>query len=158
MRRTILQKAVYYASLAALVAAVGKGALAWSRSGKAIVRVEWQTASEFNTLGFNLYRSESPEGPFEKANQDLILARNDPVAGGSYNFTDQVRQPGMTVYYQLEEVETGGATSRHGPIQGRSERVNQQETLIAVGLAVVGALGLALVWPIQPKKKTADHP
>ena len=40
--------------------------------GSARVVVEWSTASELDTAGFNLYRSESPDGPFEKVNQNLI--------------------------------------------------------------------------------------
>ena len=37
------------------------------------VRVEWSTETEMNTAGFNLYRGESADGPFDvKVNDQLI--------------------------------------------------------------------------------------
>ena len=37
------------------------------------VRVEWITETEMNTAGFNLYRGESADGPFDvKVNAQLI--------------------------------------------------------------------------------------
>ncbi|MBI4790624.1 MAG: hypothetical protein HY782_26645, partial [Chloroflexi bacterium] len=80
------------------------------------ITVQWTTASEVNTAGFNLYRGERKEGPFTKINPQLIPASNDSLVGGKYRFQDANVTPGQTYYYQLEDVETGGATTRHGPI------------------------------------------
>lgn len=41
----------------------GFGYIAWSGSSQASVLVEWTTASELDTAGFNLYRSLEPDGP-----------------------------------------------------------------------------------------------
>jgi hypothetical protein len=81
------------------------------------VTVEWSTASELNTAGFNLYRGDSREGPFTRINPELISASTDPLVGGSYVYTDNQVSPGRTYYYQLEEVETSGRTN----IQGTQE-------------------------------------
>ncbi|HEY65208.1 MAG TPA: hypothetical protein G4O02_11620, partial [Caldilineae bacterium] len=83
--------------------------------------VEWSTETEVNTVGFNLYRAESPDGPFEKINKELIPASPDPLAGGHYVYTDTNVIAGRTYYYQLEDVESTGATTRHGPIVVRAE-------------------------------------
>lgn len=80
------------------------------------VVVEWTTATEINTAGFNLYRGERAEGPFTKINAELIAASPDPLLGGKYRFEDTYVVSGQTYYYELEDVEYGGATARHGPI------------------------------------------
>ena len=78
--------------------------------------VEWSTESEVNLAGFNIYRSESPEGPYVKLNDTLIPAAPDPIAGGSYSYTDATAEPGVTYCYQLEDVELDGKATMHGPI------------------------------------------
>ena len=82
----------------------------------AAVIVEWTTESEVNLAGFNVYRSESPDGPYVKLNDTLIPAAPDPIAGGSYSYTDATAERGVTYYYQLEDVELDGKATMHGPI------------------------------------------
>jgi hypothetical protein len=80
------------------------------------VVVEWTTASEINTSGFNLYRSERADGPYVKINAQVIPASTDPLVGGQYRFEDVTVTAGQTYYYELEDVELDGASTRHGPI------------------------------------------
>ena len=87
----------------------------------ATVIVEWTTESEVNLAGFNIYRSESPDGPYVKLNDTLIPAGPDPVTGGRYSYTDQTAEPGVTYYYQWEDVELDGTATMHGPIVAVSE-------------------------------------
>jgi len=79
--------------------------------------ITWKTASEVNTAGFNLYRAASPDGPWQKINDQLLPPSQDPVSGGSYSFTDKSANAGQTYYYQLEEVELSGDTARFDPIK-----------------------------------------
>jgi hypothetical protein len=83
----------------------------------ALVIVEWTTESEVNLAGFNLYRSDEPEGPYLKVNDALIPASHDPVTGGSYVYTDTAVTAGVTYYYKLEDVELDGSSTMHGPIE-----------------------------------------
>lgn len=83
------------------------------------ITVEWTTESEMNTAGFLLYRSESPDGPFERITAELIPASPDPVLGGHYVYTDTDVLPGRVYFYQLEDVEFDGTGTRHGPIEAR---------------------------------------
>ena len=76
------------------------------------VRVEWSTETEMNTAGFNLYRGESADGPFDvKVNDQLIPPAADPLTGGKYQYVDKTARAGVTYYYRLEEVERNGGTN-----------------------------------------------
>lgn len=111
-------------------------------SGTAIT-VEWSTASELNTAGFNLYRGDSKDGPYTRINPELIPASPDPLVGGTYTFTDTNVLPGHTYYYQVEEVETSGATNRPGLVEVTADSGPNPLVLIAsagVGIAIVGAI------------------
>jgi len=121
-------------------------------SAAATVTIEWSTASELNTAGFNLYRSTSQQGPFTRINDHLIPASPDPLVGGSYIFTDTGVTAGQVYYYQLEDVEIGGATTRHGPVQVRAERSFSPATFLAAALLVSAAAGWAAL--SAPKRRT----
>jgi hypothetical protein len=79
--------------------------------GRPIV-IQWSTESEVNTAGFNIYRAESEAGPWIQINDRLIPGSLDPLRGSSYVFTDTEVLAGKTYWYELEEVELGGKTTR----------------------------------------------
>jgi hypothetical protein len=79
------------------------------------IQLSWETVSEANNAGFNLYRSTSPAAP------DALLAYVPSQApgstqGASYSFDDTEVAAGQTWYYWLEDVDLSGATSLHGPV------------------------------------------
>ena len=80
------------------------------------VRVEWKTATEVDTLGFNLYRSVKKEGPYEKLNNDLIVGLISSPIGRSYTYTDKNVIQGNLYYYKLEEIDLSGKRTQHGPV------------------------------------------
>jgi hypothetical protein len=78
------------------------------------VRLEWETGTELDNDGFNLYRATSESGPFARINEALIPAQGDAVAGASYTYADS---PGYgTFYYKLEDVDLSGLATLHGPV------------------------------------------
>ncbi len=117
--------------------------LSFQGAGRAAVLVEWSTASELNTAGFNLYRSESPDGPYQKVNKSLIPPAPDSLTGGAYSYTDPEVQGGKLYYYELEEIETTGEAARHGPIEVRAEGGSTLIGALAVGLGIISLAGLA---------------
>jgi hypothetical protein len=74
-----------------------------------LILLEWQTLSEHNLTGFNLYRSESKDGQKEKLNDSIISPLNPGGFGETdYEFIDRIVQPGTSYYYWLEPVDITG--------------------------------------------------
>jgi len=121
-----------------------------------MVTIEWSTASELNTAGFNLYRGTSPDGPFSQVNVNLIPASPDPLVGGSYVFTDTDVMAGQVYYYQLEDVEISGSASRHGPIEVKAERSENTDLLLAVGFLGAAIIGLVTLTPKRQADSTSS--
>jgi hypothetical protein len=125
------------------------------------VTVQWETASEVNTAGFNLYRADSQAGPYVKVNTALIPASGNQLTGSSYKYEDAAVQPGRVYYYELEDVETTGRTTRQAPIQvavsGALDPLAIAASLI-LGAALVGTAGY--VWlrlRKQPAQVKMEH-
>jgi len=87
-----------------------------AEAGVGAVTLEWETATEVDNAGFNLYRAEAVEGPYERVNGVLIAARGDAVEGWEYTFVDKGLSSGV-YYYKLEDVSTGGEVTVHGPVR-----------------------------------------
>jgi len=119
------------------------------------IRVDWNTETEMNTAGFNVYRGESPDGPFDvKVNAELIPPSPDPLSGGKYSLLDRSARPGVTYYYRLQEVEKTGEVRFHGPIQAKGSTYSWQQSLVLAVLAVA-VLGL-WVFGGRRTKRTAQ--
>jgi hypothetical protein len=132
---------VSYRNIMRIVTFVGLAALLGACA--APVRVTWKTETEMNTAGFNLYRSTSPDGPFdEKVNEELIAPSADPLTGKEYMHIDTSAQAGVTYYYQLQEVERDGTVNTFGPITVRTSGLEWPQVALLVGLAVI----VLLIW------------
>jgi hypothetical protein len=106
------------------------------------IEVNWETESEYNTVGFNVLRSDSATGQFTRLNDRLIPGSADPVVGGSYQYVDSNVEPGIIYYYRLEDVEYDSTVSAHEIIEATVE-VRPWWTAV---LALVSALtGIAII-------------
>ncbi len=128
------------------------------------VTLTWETVSETDNAGFNLYRSTTPLGSDDfsrpsaawlKLNEALIpSAAPGSSTGHVYTYTDTTVEPGVVYWYWLEDVDLAGGTTLHGPV---SATVGEPTAVALSGLsaggpapglpwwAVVAALGLALL-------------
>ena len=148
--------------LAALVAAP---AVAWAQQPdstpeRGLVIVEWTTESEVNQAGFNIYRSENPDGPYVKLSDSLVPASLDPVTGGDYSFTDTTATAGVTYYYKLEDVELDGKTTMHGPIvavAGETLAARQFRMGVPLGIAL-GAILVVVAFFVIRRTVAATRP
>ena len=119
------------------------------------VLLAWETATELNNLGFNVYRSDSRNGPRSKLNDRLIPAQNPgSTEGSTYDFLDTTPAAGQRYYYWLEDIDRVGSVTLHGPAevvtQAAAEVPGQQEpppvvpeasTLLLLGSAATGLAG-----------------
>jgi hypothetical protein len=80
------------------------------------VDVSWTTASELSNLGFHLYRSLSASGPFARVTSAVIPGLGSSAVGTSYSYRDSGLANGVTYYYKLEDIDTSGITTLHGPV------------------------------------------
>ena len=81
------------------------------------VLLTWETVSEIDNLGFNLYRAETEGGPWMQLNQSLIASPNPgSAAGSSYQWTDESVTPSVRYWYRLESVDLAGQPETVGEI------------------------------------------
>ena len=81
--------------------------------------LKWETASEIDNLGFNVYRAEAADGSYTKLNANLIPSLVPPGSpvGADYIFRDRTAQPGVKYFYKLEAVDLYGYGVMHGPVK-----------------------------------------
>jgi hypothetical protein len=120
------------------------GYYAWQESRQATVIIEWSTASELNTVGFNLYRSTEPQGEYILINAELIPASEDAWTGAEYSFVDSGLTPGVTYYYMLEDLDATGQRSKNGPIEVKANGRGRLELGLAGFSLFIGLWGLVL--------------
>ena len=81
----------------------------WLRVEGGVARVGWQTASEEDSVGFDLYRWQ--DGGWAKVNDALIPARDS--MGASYDVADAGANETDMFRYKLVETETDGGTREY---------------------------------------------
>ena len=72
------------------------------------VKLVWTTESEIANAGFNIYRSETEDGVYEKINSALIAAKGSETKGAKYVFTDNIAKNRKTYFYKLEDIDLNG--------------------------------------------------
>jgi hypothetical protein len=77
------------------------------------VTVQWNTETELNTAGFNLFRSEIGMNDYIRVNENLINSEGDAVSGSSYSYVDDTVERGKTYDYLLEEIQNDGKANRY---------------------------------------------
>lgn len=70
------------------------------------VTISWTTQSEQNCAGFNILRSSSMEGGFEKVSADMIPGQGNSTSLVNYRFTDPNVAWDRTYFYKIQEIST----------------------------------------------------
>ena len=76
----------------------------------------WITESEVDNLGFNIYRSQNQSSEYHKINITIIPGAGSSSAHHPYEYTDYGLINGVTYWYKLEDINTSGNSSFHGPV------------------------------------------
>ncbi len=77
--------------------------------------VEWHTATECGTIGFNLRRQNRVTKEYELVNPSFLPALPNSPQGGAYRLADPGAQYGEPVVYRLEEIDALGQAMSYGP-------------------------------------------
>jgi len=83
-------------------------------SGNAIT-LEWETATEYNNLGFFVLRSDTEGGTYEQIG-DFIPAEGTAVSGFIYQYTDDLVQNDRIYFYKLEAIDLNTVSEFFGPV------------------------------------------
>lgn len=84
--------------------------------GQAPVFLEWETATELNTTGFNLKRAQTLTGSSVIINTNLIPAQGDGITGWVYDYLDENVTLNANYYYWLEVINNDQSTQEFGPV------------------------------------------
>ena len=118
------------------------------------VEITWETATEQNTVGFNLYRSTTPDGSYTLINEgQFIASQGSPVSGASYAYTDNNVSAAQTYYYVLEEIEADGSSIRYEDDLFEYQVPGLAWWLILLTIAAA-MIGLAMVYAGLQERKT----
>ena len=88
------------------------------------VTLRWQTATEIDNAGFNLYRAKRRDGPYKKINTTLIPAQGNATTGASYSYEDTPPAKGA-YHYKLEDVDINSVSTMHGPKKAKVKIKNR---------------------------------
>lgn len=84
------------------------------------VRVQWETGSELNLLGFNILRSSRKSGPFAQLNAEMLAAQCPGcVTGARYEYVDTTAKRKQVYFYKLQAVKADGTIQEFGPVRVR---------------------------------------
>lgn len=134
------------------------------------VAVTWDTVSEINNLGFNLYRSETPDQVGELITPQMIPSQAPGgLQGFSYSFVDSDVTPGQTYWYTLGDLEMSGLETLHGPVSAAPQAptavtladlaadatpaTSNAPALVMLALALAATVALAVVWRRQARAR-----
>lgn len=90
-------------------------------------RVKWKTASEVDNFGYDVYRGESPEGPFERITREVIEGAGTTDEPTAYEYVDRGIDPYLVYYYYVESISMNGDRERFTPIGRAKPKIEARE-------------------------------
>ena len=93
--------------------------------------INWTTESEQDNAGFNILRSRTKTGEFQKINVKLIQGAGTTGERSTYAWTDTTAKPNTVYYYRIEDVSHAGehqvltTTRLRGFISAKGKMITQ---------------------------------
>ena len=78
--------------------------------------IRWSTASEVDNFGFDVYRAEQEEGPFERITPQPIPGAGTSDEPARYEYVDDTIKVGVQYYYYVESIAMNGTREKFTPI------------------------------------------
>jgi len=80
------------------------------------VVIRWETGQELDTLGFHIFRSTGPDGPWIQITENLVPGHLSSLLSQRYEYADPDVERGALYYYWLEEIDIHGSRTLYGPV------------------------------------------
>ena len=78
--------------------------------------IRWTTASEVDSFGFDVFRGENAEGPFERLNAKPIAGAGTSDESHAYAYVDDTIDPAKEYYYYVESISIDGVREKFTPV------------------------------------------
>lgn len=78
--------------------------------------LRWTTASEVDNFGFDIYRGDHEEGPFERLTASPIAGAGTTDLTTEYSWEDHDIDPRRVYYYYVESISLQGVREQFTPI------------------------------------------
>jgi hypothetical protein len=78
--------------------------------------LKWSTASEVDNFGFDVYRGDTEEGPFERLTESPIEGAGTTDLTTSYAYEDTTIDPNREYFYYVESISLQGIREQFTPI------------------------------------------
>jgi hypothetical protein len=78
--------------------------------------IRWTTASEVDSFGFDVFRAETEEGPFERLNAKPIPGAGTSDESHSYAWVDDTIDPTKEYFYYVESISIDGVREKFTPV------------------------------------------
>ncbi len=89
--------------------------------------IKWTTASELDNFGFDVFRGDSAEGPFERMNAETIEGAGTSDEPNNYRFTDDTIDPYRAYYYYVESISMNGEREKFTPVGRAKPKLMREE-------------------------------
>lgn len=90
-------------------------------------RIKWQTASEVDNFGYDIYRGPKEEGPFEKITVTPIPGHGTTDEPSQYEYYDEKIEEGVEYWYYVESISIQGDREKFTPIFKAKVKVRPAE-------------------------------
>lgn len=78
--------------------------------------LKWKTASEVENFGFDVYRGDAENGPFERLTETPIPGAGTVDEPQDYVFVDRTIDPRRAYWYYVESISLDGIRERFTPV------------------------------------------
>lgn len=79
--------------------------------------IRWTTASEISNYGYDIYRGDSPDGPFVKISEKPVAGAGTTDTPTRYEFVDDTIEPDKEYYYYVESISMDGSRQQFTPVR-----------------------------------------
>ena len=90
--------------------------------------LRWSLASEADNFGFDVYRGESEDGPFERITEKPILGAGSTDEPTHYEFIDENLDPYATYWYFVESISMTGQRSPFSPTVKKAPKLERESS------------------------------